>query len=122
MWARLGSLARHLGKKVVHAAEHSIGKLSHMGKKLHEVVGKVPMIGGALQSGLEAAYDMPIPVVGSVRNAFEGAQRAVQVGKHLVSDDPDVRQEGYRKILNGEVGSAAQRGAQAVQRIASALS
>jgi hypothetical protein len=122
MFAKLGKLARHIGSKVVHATEGALNRLNHIGRKVHEHIGKIPVVGGALQSGLEAAYNMPIPVIGkSAKDIYERVHRTVGVGKSLTSDDPNVRREGYHKILNGDIGTAAQRGAQAVQRIADAI-
>ena len=97
--------------------------MRHIGAKVHEAVGKVPVVGHALQGAISAAYSMPIPGLGrSAKDMMEGAEKAIHTGKMLTHEDPDIRKEGYGKLLRGEHGSAVQRVAQATQRIANAIS
>lgn len=113
---------RHIGSKVLHVAEHGLSGIKHLVHKVHEHARSIPVVGQALADGLQMAANLPIPGVGrSAKEMFRGAERAVGVGKMLTSEDETTRREGYHKILNGDVGSVAQRGAQAVQRIANAI-
>ena len=89
MFHRLGAIARHLGRKAVTFGEGALGKLHHIGSKIHQAAGKIPVIGGAVQGAMSAAYNTRIPFVGvSAKDAFEGAKKAVSVGKSVTSEDP----------------------------------
>ena len=120
---KLGAALRHLGHKAVHVAEHGLHHLKHIGSKVHEAAGKVPVVGAALQGAMSAAYHMPVPGIGrSAKDMVEGAEKAIHTGKMLTHADPDIRKEGYSKLVRGDHGSAVQRVAQATRRITNAIS
>ena len=96
VFGRLGAVAKHLGRKAIEFSEGALGKLGHFGKMVHHAAGKVPVVGGAIQQGLEKAYETRIPGLGlSAKDAYQTAQGLTHLGKQVVSENPEERREGY---------------------------
>ena len=99
---KLGAIARHIGRKAVEFSENALGKIGHFGKIVHSAAGKIPVVGGMVQRGLETAYNTRIPGLGlSARDAYEGGKGLTHLGRQVFSDNPQDRAEGYQKALSG---------------------
>jgi len=124
---------KHLGRRVVDGVGNGLNAIRNVGERVYNGVKKIPVVGDIAAAGLEKLYNTSIPGVGlSARDAFEGANKAVETGKQLLSDDAGSRQKGLDRVramgakaAAGDYGSraqeVAQKGSDALNRMKSVL-
>jgi hypothetical protein len=124
---------KSLGQRIAHGAGEALNKVRQIGENVHNEVKKVPVVGGLVAEGLEKLYNTPVYGGMSAKNAFDTANKAVEVGKGLFSDDEaakskalgDIKQIG-KQAQAGTYGSKAQqyaqRGTEAVDKLKSIVS
>ncbi len=132
MFGRLGHAIKHLGQKAIHGASHIIERAKHIGHKVHETVKRVPLVGQHLADGLEYVYNNGLGPIPSGKSIMNKAEAVVHIGKKLLGDDPEQKQEAMNKIKHlgqkagqGDYGRFAKStydtGKAAVDRIAGVL-
>jgi hypothetical protein len=124
MFDRLRGFARSIGSKVVHALGEGVNKVKHIGSSVHNFVGNIPIVGDALQKGLEMLYEAKLPIVNvSAKNIVDGAEAVTKIGQNLLGDNQERRAEAVERIRNiGMRGLRSEvptirRGAEAINRI-----
>jgi hypothetical protein len=129
MFDRLRGLARSIGSKAVNALSEGVKHVKHMGSTVHNLAGKVPIFGDALQKGLEMLYEAKLPIVNvSAKNVVDGVDAVAKIGQNLLGDNQERRAEAVERIRNiGMRGLRSEvptirRGAEAINRISRVFS
>lgn len=119
MFKNLWNGFKSLGQRVVNGASSALDSVKSIGQRVYNGAKKIPIVGDLVATGLEKLYNTPAIGGFSAKDAFEGANKAVEVGRGLFGDDEGAKQKSLDAIknvgaraMNGDYGSKAQEVAQ----------